>query len=233
MHEEGGTLPKECIFITAHQFDSDYWMAIAAIPSYVEARFGWDADEPYRYHRRFLQVLQSRRRRDHWLLKAPSHLFQLQALFAEYPDARIVHTHRDPRRTVPSTISLTATFRSMRTDADVGADASMAGLGLSYVLNQVVEWRTSGVVPEQQFVDVHFGALMADPTGTIRSLYERLDWELDDATAARVERYLESKPRAKHGTHEYSLEAFGLTEAMVDEAFAPYVGHYGIEREGR
>ena len=232
MHEEGGTLPKECIFITAHQFDSDYWMAIAAIPSYLEARFGWDPREPYRYHRRFLQVLQSRCRREHWLLKAPSHLFQLRALFAEYPDARIVHTHRDPHRTVPSTISLTATFRSMRTDADVGADASMAGLGLGFVLNQVIDWRTSGDVPDEQFTDVHFADLMADPVGTVRALYEGFGWRLDEPTAHRIEQYVAAKPRAKHGAHEYSLEEFGLTEQQVDEVFGPYVEHYGIAREG-
>ncbi len=231
MHEEGGTLPKECIFITAHEFNSDYWIAIAGVPSYLAARLGWDPVEAYRFHRRFLQVLQSRCRGDHWLLKAPSHLFQLLSLFAVYPDARIVHTHRDPRMTVPSTISLTSTFRSMRTDADASADASMAGLGLSFVLNQVVDWRVSGAVPDERFADVHFADLMADAIAAVRRLYERFGWELEEESAVRMRAYLEAKPRARLGAHRYSLAEFGLTEQTVDKAFAPYVEHYGIAPE--
>ena len=52
----------------------------------------------YRWHRQFLQHLQSRHPADRWLLKSPAHLWHLGALAAEYPDAVVVQTHRDPLR---------------------------------------------------------------------------------------------------------------------------------------
>jgi len=230
MHEEGAQLPKECIFITAHTFNSDYWTAIADVPSYNAQRFSWDAAEPYRYHRRFLQVLQSRHRRDHWLLKAPSHLFTLQALFAEYPDARVIHTHRDPRMTAPSTISLTRAFRAMRSDVTSAPD-TLPGLGMGFVLGQVVEWRTTGAVPDDRFADVHYADLVRDPIAALRDVYERFEWRLSDATARAMVSYLASKPRTKHGEHRYSLTEYGLDDQMIARAFGAYVEHYGIERE--
>ena len=65
-----------------------------------------------------------------WVLKAPSHLGQLRTLFAVYPDARVIQIHRDPLKTVPSTISLMGTIRSMRCErVDVDALAPWVSLG--------------------------------------------------------------------------------------------------------
>ena len=46
-------------------------------------------------------------RRD-WLLKDPAHLFSLEALFAAFPRARVVWTHREPKKVAPSICSLLA-----------------------------------------------------------------------------------------------------------------------------
>jgi hypothetical protein len=57
----------------------------------------------YRYLRRYLQLLSYRYRPEsHWVLKAPLHALYPRALLREFPDARIIHTHRDPRDIVAS-----------------------------------------------------------------------------------------------------------------------------------
>ena len=53
-----------------------------------------------------LQHLQWRCPGDRWVLKAPSHLGQLESLLAVYPKARIVFTHRDPLKVLPSVASI-------------------------------------------------------------------------------------------------------------------------------
>ncbi|MEZ5168080.1 MAG: sulfotransferase [Acidimicrobiales bacterium] len=55
----------------------------------------------YAWHRRTLQTLQQAEGAPRWVLKAPSHLPTLRQLFATYPDARVIHIHRDPARTLP------------------------------------------------------------------------------------------------------------------------------------
>src|SRR5204862_2369895 len=73
----------------------------------------------YRLHRRMLQTFQHEApdavpRR--WLLKSPFHVSTLPALFAEYPDARVIHTHRDPRKFLASLVSTLSALRFMRSD---------------------------------------------------------------------------------------------------------------------
>src|SRR3546814_14538911 len=41
-----------------------------------------------------------------WLLKNPGHIEHLDLLFAVFPDARVIQTHRDPAKAVPSLVSL-------------------------------------------------------------------------------------------------------------------------------
>jgi hypothetical protein len=73
----------------------------------------------YGFHRRILQVLQHGSTPRTWLLKTPSHLMTLGPLFEAYPDAWVVQTHRDPAKTMPSTVSTTAMVQWMRTDQAV------------------------------------------------------------------------------------------------------------------
>ena len=62
----------------------------------------------YRWHRMFLQHLQSRHPATRWVLKSPGHIWCLDALLAEYPNALLVQTHRDPLRIIASLASLVA-----------------------------------------------------------------------------------------------------------------------------
>ena len=116
-----------------------------------------DQRPAYRYHRRFLQTLQSRGGPRRWLLKAPSHLFQLRTLFDVYPDALIIRTHRDPLETLPSAISLMGTLKWMRCrEVDMSTAAALLPAGFAYVYEREIEWRESGVLPDDRFVDVLF-----------------------------------------------------------------------------
>ena len=45
--------------------------------------------------------------------KAPAHAFHLPSYFKAYPDARVIVTHRDPAKAVPSTMSFVSAFGSL------------------------------------------------------------------------------------------------------------------------
>ena len=72
----------ECIQITAHEFRSDELLGRQQVPRYGAWLAGADFEPAYAFHRRFLQHLQWHRPGERWVLKAPSHLGQLRALFA-------------------------------------------------------------------------------------------------------------------------------------------------------
>ena len=109
MHPIGARLAQECVRITAADFRSMIFPTQYRIPSYARwLLHNADMAPAYRWHRRFLQVLQSRHRRERWVLKSPGHLWCLGALLAEYPNAVLVQTHRDPLRIIASIASLLA-----------------------------------------------------------------------------------------------------------------------------
>jgi hypothetical protein len=232
MHANSGHLPNECIFITMHSFVSDHWGGCHVVPSYDAFLARADHRPAFRYHADFLRTLQARGGPRRWLLKAPSHLSQLAALFAVYPDARIVRTHRDPLRTLPSTLSLLGTLKWMRCRrVDLRRTAPALAAGYAYLFRREMEARASGALPEERFVDVHYDALVRDPVGTVAAVSERLGRPLGDPVRRRVADYAARKPPGSRGVHRYSLEAVGLDAATERERYAFYTEHYGIAAE--
>jgi hypothetical protein len=240
MHELRSDLPCECVNFLAYDFAGPYWSMMYDTPSFT----GWQLENldtlgrVYRLHRRMLQTFQHAGARPddaptrRWLLKSPGHLSTLAALFAEYPDARVIHTHRDPRRFLASLVSLLAVLRFMRSDRDVRATLGPV-METTYrmFLEQVIAQRQDGTVPDDQIVDTHFLDLMADPVAMLRSVYEQLDYPWPAGHDRAITAYLEAKPRAKHGAHTYSYADLGLDDDHVRASFAAYVAHYGITEE--
>ncbi len=233
MHHNDGDEPNECIFATMLEFLSDQWGGTYEIPTYSAYLLAADQTEAYRYHRRVLQTLQRRRRAERWVLKAPSHLGQLRTLFRVYPDARVVQIHRDPLRSVASTISLMGTIRSTRCEVvDVDSLAPWISIGYARMLEDAIEGRATGDLPDDQFVDVRYVDLMDAPVATIRDIYGRLGLPWPAALSEAVEAHLAARPRGGRGEHRYALADTGLDPARERQRFERYQAAYAIPDEG-
>ena len=244
MHELASDLPCECVHFLMYDFAGPYWSMQYDTPSFT----GWQLENldtlgrVYRLHRRMLQTFQhdsGDRDRDRdgaaprrWLLKSPGHLSTLAALFGEYPDARVIHTHRDPRRFIASLVSLLAVLRFMRSDRDERLTLGpIMEMTYQLFLEQVIAQRTDGTLPNDQIVDTHFLELMSDPVAMLHRVYEQLGYHWPKGHDRAIADYLDAKPKAKHGVHTYSFADLGLDERHVRATFAPYVAHYGITEE--
>jgi hypothetical protein len=226
VHELRSDLPVECVTLTQPCFCGPHWSMIAQLPGFAP-----DPVAMYDFHRRILQVLQHGKPRKSWLLKTPGHLMTLELLFETYPDAWLVQTHRDPAKTMPSTVSTTALVQWMRTDhVDVKLLAAVIAEVFSFALNRTVELRSRGVLPDR-CVDVHFQDLMRDPVATLRAAYEKMGRPFTTTHADRIRRYLADKPKGKFGIHHYTPEEWGFTAPGLREKLAPYVSHFGVALE--
>jgi hypothetical protein len=232
MHHNGGDEPNECIFATMLEFLSDQWAGTYEVPSYSSYMLAQDHTEAYRYHRRVLQTLQRRDRRERWVLKAPSHLAQMHTLFDVYPDARVVQIHRDPLKSVPSTISLMATLRAMRYETvDVESIVPFISLGYGLLLDAVMDDRDSGRLPDDQFVDVRYADLMRDPVATLATVYRALGVAAPADLDERVTAHLAARPKGAHGAHRYALADTGLDEPAERARFERYAARYSVPIE--
>jgi len=233
MHENGGHLPTECIFAFAHQFSSDQFTGIYNVPSYTIWKSGVDQTPIYQWHRRMLQTLQWATPTARWVLKAPSHLAHLPLVFATYPDARVVITHRDPLRVVGSLADTMATLHWMHSNR-VAHEALIEFLcmGLELQMNAVTAERDSGTLPEDQIADVLYHDLISDPIGTVARLYGEWGLELSDQTLANLRQYVDARHVDRGSTqHRYRFEDTGLALAEHRALVAGYQERFGIPSE--
>ena len=73
--------------------------------------------------------------------------------------------------------------------------------------------------------DVSHRAMVEDPMGTLRSVYDRFDLAFDEAAEARVTAWL-ANPAQHMSKVKFTLADFGLDEDGVVDAFGPYFERY-------
>ncbi|ODR22863.1 hypothetical protein BHQ19_18645 [Mycolicibacterium porcinum] len=230
IHEISIDGPDEDSVGHQHAFASQVWGATNRVPNFEMwmATKGWT--EAFAFQRRLLQHLQYRRP-GRWILKG-IYAACLPNLFAEFPDARVIMTHRDPLTALASTANMLSTLRWQRTDTvDYDEITGPLGFGIPFVLDMVVDQRASGVVPDDRFIDVRFADLMSDYMATIGSIYDQLGLPLTDDARSRIQSYLDAKPRGRHGTHAYRVEDLGLDTAELRTKFAGYMTRFNVPEE--
>lgn len=216
--------PEQCQSLNDHAFMNWSLMAPFDIPSYRDWLLTADHRPSYETHKRTLQHLQSRHP-GRWVLKYPKHVFALEALIAVYPDAKLIWTHRDPVKTIPSVVSLIGTFRS----ATPGYDPKLLGrswsafeeLGLRRGLDMRDALFKSGNVYDMQYRDV-----MRDPVAAIAAAYDHFGMTLSDASRANIRAFLADNEKDKHGAHHYTAEEYGLDDAVLGRTFKPYIDRF-------
>jgi hypothetical protein len=223
IHPVGAQLPEECVVVLSHSFLSFQFSSMWFVPSYQSWLERQDLRPAYRYHRQFLQQLQWRCPGERWILKAPPHLPGLRALFATYPDANMIVTHRDPLEVVPSVASLHVVLR--RTFSDF-VDPHAVGAEVTRMLADDVrrgfEMRDDGCAPPERFVDVRYADLMEDPLAVVRRIYRHFALPLSADTETRMRQFAATSPKDAHGPHVYSLAQFGLDAEVERRRYREY-----------
>jgi hypothetical protein len=158
------------------------------------------------------------------------HLSRLPALLAVYPDARILRTHRDPVKTIPSSVSTLVQGRRTRSDhVDPLEVAAGSGVGLTMMLNGIAAPEAAlapGQVAEVQYLD-----LLADPVATIARAFDDLGVMMDPSLPDLVRGYLAARPQGHQGVHRYSLGDFGLDAETIRADLAPYIETFSVPSE--
>jgi len=227
-HPLAPRLAQECIAIDRHTLQSHEFQTTHTVPGY-QAWYESRALEPvYRFHKRFLQWLDWQRPGQRWVLKAPAHLFGLDALLRVYPDAAIVQTHRDPLTVMASLASLGTTLRRAFGDGvdpiAVGREkAKRWGDGLL----AAVAARADGRLPAAPFLDLAYADIVADPIASVSRIYDRFGFEFSAEAEASMREFLARHPKDKHGRHRYCPEDFGLDRDAEQARFAAYRARFG------
>ena len=221
--------PEEDVFLLDLSFVTPTADATLRIPSYTRWMQSVDQRPAYAYMRRVVQLLLWQRG-GRYLGKTPHHLENLDALLDAFPDARIIHTHRDPVRVVASFCSMITHGRRVFSDDvdphEVGAQLSekaVRAVGRAMAERERAD--------PKSFIDVAYTDLVADPMKEVRRILDFLGIAPSKDTESAMQRWASTNPQNKHGVHRYRLEDFGIDRADLERRLEPYRTHFGIHAE--
>jgi hypothetical protein len=210
---------EECWQLLRQSLHSVSYETLAHLPTYSQWLSQQDWTKSYARHRKNLQLIGLNEPEKRWVLKNPSHLFALDAVFAVYPDALIVQCHRPAETIMASMCSLsqhtTEGWSNSFKDDVIGADSLETWTrGLKLFNAERAKQNPA------QFYDLDYFELIREPIRTVEKVYEQFGIEMtDDARAAIQRTDEESKQGPRAPKHTYSLADYGLTEEQVKESF--------------
>lgn len=208
--------PHECVAMHSYCFMSEEFVSSCSVPAYEAFLRSSDLAPVYQWEKRFLQHLQRSKRLTRWVLKAPDHVYGLEALFSVFPDAVVIQTHRDPLQVLKSSIHLNWVLRRLygRPDDPIQLAEREARV-LAGMTDRMVQFRDAHPELAERFVDVNYGALTADPLAVVNRIYRRFDLTLTAEAADRIRRLASGRARYRGRRSIPSLADIGLDERTL------------------
>lgn len=226
--------PEEEMLLLNQSFCGFSPLGLYHVPSYYRWFLDDDKIAGYRYMADLMKLISwSRNEADdrRWVLKNPQHMMNLDVLLKVFPDARLVFSHRDPLKTVGSTLSLMWYYSVQHTDSPCRARVRDIWLDFCEQAARRGMRLREGIPAAQQF-DVHYAEMNKQWRQVMRGVYDFSGIEFDAQTEAAMAAWLERSEREKtHGGHRYSLKDFGTNRDEVDARMMFVRQKYGIPYE--
>lgn len=212
-HEEIQLLAND---ISGMLFESSYFL-----PTFAEHYKTHDQSASYAYVKRTLQAMQWLRGGSRWVLKSPQHLEQFPALYATFPDATFVVTHRDPVEVTLSMCTMISYASRLACSHPDPVKISAYWLGRAEDLLTGC-LRDRDVLPAAQSIDVRFEDFMADEQGTVAQIYELAGQPHDPGVREAMAQFCREHPRGRFGAVDYQSADLGLDTDVVANRLRDY-----------
>lgn len=233
MHPMGAELPQECVALFSHDFASMVFDVQFRLKQYQKWLLHADMDEVFQNHRRWLQLLQWKCPANTWVLKSPQYLWNIDDMLRQYPDARVIQTHRDPLKVALSIGSLSTTLRSLSSNhVDLKETTQDYADLLHFGTDKTMSARSRGLLDASRVFDIQFASFRQDPLANLRSAYDFFGLKWSETSADAMREFLDSGSESeRHGKHSYTLEDSGLKLNAERARFAEYQSIYDIASE--
>lgn len=219
-HFEAGDGPTECVHLLAQDFKSLMYSVLSTTPSYHDWLMFCDMRSAFEHRRRVLQILQTSNP-GRWVLKMPSDALFIRTLFATFPDAKVIWTHRDPYAALASSLSMRASSQAIfNRAADLQYMRERFPLQLALHLAHPLELSRER---PGDFYHLYYAELVASPIAQMKRLYAWLGDPWTGAAESSMQAWLQANPQGRFGRHAYSLAEWRLSKQDLDPYFADYL----------
>jgi hypothetical protein len=226
IHFASADTPEECVLLHALTLNGVHYGVEPLLEPYASWYREQDLRPMYRSYRTLLQMLDWQRPGERWLLKAPAHMWAIDALIETFPDVGVVWSHRDPLLCIASVCSMTWAITNGT------LDVSKAQLGPLVFDFYATSLERGLAVRERcdpaRFIDVGHDELVDDPLGVASRIYAHFGLPLTPQVQSALKAHVDANPRGKHGSHAYALEEWGLSADAVRRRFAGYIERFGL-----
>jgi len=234
MHYRAAEEVHECCMLLRQSFVSNLWSCGWSAATY-DAWWQSTSEAPaYQWYRRCVQLIGSSEPDKRWLLKNPGHIDNLDLLFAVFPDAKVIQTHRDPAKAVPSLVSLLIRMHPIM------EEGRLDQRGTIMLRREVAKWanavhRCDKVRASHpgKVLDVVHGEFHRDPMGVLEQIYAFIGMDIEVDTRAGFAQRIAEKPELQHGVHRYDIADYGMSAEEAREPFGDYIQRYDLVEKSR
>jgi hypothetical protein len=230
IHSLEADKPEECL----HLFDKACAGTTSFFMSEAKSFAGWLLDHGiqhgYEFYKIQLQLLNWLRPGRQWVLKWPYHLWHLETLLDTFPDAIVIHLHRDPCQAIPSVCSLAAAARSPFCES---IDKTALGkFWLNYYAAGLERGlKTRHKAGANQIIDIRYPDLKTDPLSVIDQIQKIINLDNYETWAKSIKINSKTTQKKRPGLHHYTLSQFGLDTDLILERFSSYIENYNLSFE--
>ena len=223
-HPTEALQPDEELHLMQGSFECMISWLFARAPAYYDYISRCDQRPMYRHLHAQMQYLQWQdggARGRPWIMKSPVHINALDVLLETFPDAVLVHCHRDLQKVLPSFASLIEEARKIGSDQ---VDPRIVGSEMfeywATALDRYLIVRDQ--LPADRILDVQFEEVVNDIVGVIRRVYDCASRVLTPAALTAFKACDASRPEHHWGAYTYSAASYGYTPELIDRRFTEY-----------
>lgn len=195
-----------------------------------------DRTDAYRYMADLMRLLSWSRgdaESKPWVMKTPQYMVDLDVVMKVFPDAKVVFMHRDPLKTVASTMSLMWHFAVQNVDRPCRVEIRDAWIDMCEQMARR-SMQARAAIPAGQQLDVYYEEVNRDWRAAMRRVYDFAGMEFTAEAEQAIGAWLsESERENRHGGHRYSYEEFGADAKEVDERMMFYRERFAVPYEGK
>ncbi len=219
----------ECCLVLRQGFVSNLWTVGWSAATYDAWWQCQSEAASYRHYYRCIQLIGSTAPDTRWLLKNPGHIDNLDLVFAIFPDAKVIQTHRDPAEAIPSLCSLLMPLHRIVEEGRYEQRAH------NMLAREVAKWSSAVRKAEKvkrdtpgQVLDIIHGDFHRNPMAVVERIYHFIEAELTDEARAAMQQRIVDDPERQHGVHRYDIAEFGMSAGELREHFQDYIVHFDL-----
>lgn len=217
--------PEEDVLLLDYSLISSVATATMNVPGFEAWLNQIDQKPSYEWHEKMLKLLDWQKSGHHWVVKTPHHLEFLDTLYQQYPNVKIIMTHRHPKEIMASYSSMLWHGRKIFSEK-----VSTKALTDTWI-QKCADMTTKSAAfreanPEVPVIDVSYYDLIENPMEEIKRIYDFLGFDLNPSAISAMEKTRKQNKKHKYGRHRYQLSDFNLTEVDIKTKFASYLKRY-------